>query len=149
MNAIRYYDTSAVLPLYLNEPASEVAQRALERDSGQLATSVLTTVELRAGLARLEHEGVLSAAQADAVFERARRDLDRTPRRLKLSGDVLEEAVRLLKIKGDTPLKTLNTLHVATCLRYGTGGFVTNDKQQARFAQQVGLRVSYLAGELT
>lgn len=135
------------MPLYLNEPASEAAQRALEQDGGQLVTSVLTTVELRSGLARLEYEGVLSAAQADAVFERARRDLDRTPRRLELSGEVIEEAVRLLKTKSDTPLKTLDTLHVATCLRYGTSGFVTNDKQQARFAQRTGLRVYYLTGE--
>lgn len=137
------------MPLYLNEPASEAAQGALEQDGGQLVTSVLTTVELRSGLARLEREGVLSAAQADAVFERARRDLERTPRRLELSEDVIEEAVRLLKTERDLRLKTLDTLHVATCLRYGTGGFVTNDKQQARFAQRTGLRVYCLAGDFT
>ena len=136
------------MPLYLNEPASEAAQGALKQDSGQLVTSVLTAVELRAGLARLEREGVLGATQADAIFERARRDLDHTPRRLELSEDVIKEAVRLLKTERELQLKTLDTLHVATCLRYGTSGFVTNDKQQARFAQRMGLRVHYLAGEL-
>ena len=147
-SAIRYYDTSAVLPLYLNEPASAAAQRALAQDSGQLVTSVLTPVELRSGLARLEFEGVLTPVQVTTVFERARQDLERTPRRLDLSQDVLEEAVRLLRSHKDAPVRTLDLLHVATCLRYGTGGFVTNDKQQARFAQRAGLRVLYLEGEL-
>ena len=135
------------MPLYLSEPASEAAQEVLEQDGGQLVTSVLTTVELRSSLARLEREGLLNAAQADAVFERARRDLDHTPRRLELSEEVIEEAVRLLKTERELSLKTLDTLHVATCLRYGTGGFVTNDKQQARFAQRTGLRVYYLTGD--
>ena len=53
-SGIRYYDTSAVLPLYLSEPASEAAHDALAQDHGQLVTSVLTVVEVRSGLARLE-----------------------------------------------------------------------------------------------
>ena len=131
----------------MSESASEAAQQALNQDSGQLVTSVLTTVELRSGLARLEYEGVLTPIQADTIFERARRDLDLTPRRLELSQEVIEEAVRLLK-STDTPVRTLDALHIATCLRFGTGGFVTNDKQQARFAQRAGLRVNYLGGGL-
>lgn len=143
-SGIRYYDTSAVLPLYLSEPATEAAQGALTRDFGQLVTSALTLVELRSGLARYQREGVLTAAQADTIFERAQRDLNSTPRRLELTREVLAEAVRLLKIGGAIPLRTLDALHVATCLRYGTNGFVTNDRQQARLAQAVGLDAHWL-----
>lgn len=134
--------------MYIDEPASEAAQDALARDFGQLVTSVLTVVELRSGLARYQREGVLSSSQADTVYERAQRDLNSTPRRLELTREVLAEAVRLLKTQASLSLRTLDALHVATCLRYGTSGFVTNDKQQARLAQAVGLDAHWLGGSL-
>ena len=136
-----------MLPLYLEEPATRAAHDALTRDAGQLVTSVLTLVEVRSGLARYGREGVLSAAQIEAVFERAQRDLERTPRRLELTLEVLAEAVRLFKTQTALPLRTLDTLHVASCLRYGTRGFVTRDRQQARLAQAVGLDVHLLGGD--
>lgn len=105
-------------------------------------TSVLAPVEAQAALARFQREGVLSAAQSETVAGRLRRDLEVSPRRLELSQDVLDEALRLLKVAA--PLRTLDALHVASCLRYGTRGFVTADRQQARFAQAVGLEVAYL-----
>ena len=67
-SGIRYYDTSAVLPLYLDEPATRAAHDALARDAGQLVTSVLTLIEVRSGLARYGREGVLSAAQIESCF---------------------------------------------------------------------------------
>jgi predicted nucleic acid-binding protein len=132
----------------LNEPASEAAQDALARDFGQLVTSVLTAVELRSGLAKYQREGVLTAAQADTIYERAQQDLSSTPRRLELTREVLTEAVRLFKTQMALPLRTLDALHIATCLRYGTNGFVTNDKQQARLARAVGLDAHWLGGSL-
>ena len=109
---------------------------------------MLTAVELRSGLARLEREGVLTAAQADTVFEQVEQDLGRTPRRLELTHEVLAEAVRLFTAHAALPLRTLDALHVATCLRYGTRGFVTGDRQQARLAQAAGLGVHWLGGRL-
>lgn len=106
-------------------------------------TSVLAPVEAQAALVRFQREGVLSAAQSERVAARLRADLDLAPRSLELNREVLGEALRLLKIV-QTPIRTLDVLHVASCLRYGTKGFVTADKQQARFAQAVGLEVSYL-----
>ena len=146
-SGIRYYDTSAVLPLYLDEPATEAAHDALTRDAGQLVTSVLTLIEVRSGLARYGREGVLNALQIEAVFERVQHDLERTPRRLELTSEVLTEAVRLFRMQTALPLRTLDMLHVATCLRYGTSGFVTNDKQQARLAQAIGLDVHLLGDD--
>lgn len=136
------------MPLYLGEPASEAAHEALTRDHAQLVTSVLTAVEMRSGLTRLEREGLLTAAQAETVFRRAELDLGRTPRRLELTHEVLAEAVRLFKAHLALPLRTLDALHIATCLRYGTRGFVTNDRQQARLAQAVGLDAHWLGGRL-
>lgn len=105
-------------------------------------------MEWRSGLTRCQREGVLTESQADTIFARAQHDLSGTPRRLELTREVLAEAVRLLKIQVALPLRTLDALHVATCLRYGTSGFVTNDKQQARLAQAVGLEAHWLGGSL-
>lgn len=135
------------MPLYLSEPASSAAQAALARDFGQLVTSALTLVELRSGLTRYEREGVLNAEQAEQIFKRARYDLAKTPRWLELSQKVLDEAIQLLKNYSEM-IRTLDALHVATCLRYGTRGFVTNDKQQARLAQAANLEVHWLGGRL-
>lgn len=128
----------------MDEPATEAAHDALTRDAGQLVTSVLTLVEVRSALARYGREGALSASQIEAVFERIKRDLERTPRRLELTPEVLTEAVRLFEAQTALPLRTLDTLHVATCLRYGTRSFVTNDRQQVRLAQAAGLDVHLL-----
>ena len=103
---------------------------------------------MRSGLARLAREGVLTAAQLETVFEQVERDLGRTPRRLELTREVLAETVRLFKVHAALPLRTLDALHIATCLRYGTGGFVTNDRQQAHLAQAAGLDVHWLGGGL-
>ena len=103
---------------------------------------------MRSGLARYEREGVLNAEQVRLVFERARSDLAQTPRRLELSSDVLTEALRLMDQHRARPSRTLDVLHIATCLRYGTRGFVTNDKQQAQLARAAGLEVRWLEGGL-
>ena len=147
-NAIRYYDTSALLPLYLPEPATAAAQTALERDFGQLVTSVISPIELRSALARYARDGLLSPEQAEAIFRRAQLDLNHTPRRLELTHDVIHEALRLFTAQSRQPMRTLDVLHVATCLRYGTLGFVTNDRQQARLAANTGLDVVWLGGDL-
>lgn len=147
-SAIRYYDTSALLPLYLPEAASEAAQVALQRDFGQLVTSVISLVELRSGLARYQREGFLSRDQAAVVFHRAEGDLAQTPRRLELTQDVIYEALRLLSSDTHQPMRTLDVLHIATCLRYGSSGFVTNDRHQAKLAANVGLEVAWLGGDL-
>ncbi len=144
LSGIRYYDTSALLPLYLEEPVTEAAQEALTRDFGQLVTSVLALVEVQATLARHQREGSLNAAQSEAVMARLSHDLDGAPRRLELGEAVLDEAIRLLRVQLSPPLRTLDALHIASCLDYGTRGFVTADRQQAQFARALGLEVALL-----
>ena len=131
------------MPLYLNEPTSAAAQAALERDFGQLVSSQLALVELRSALARLQRQQALSSLQANTVFIRIEQDLLAAPRQLELSKDIIRETVRLLNATL-LPLGSLDALHIATCLRYGTNGFVTGDKQQAQAAKSFGLTTELL-----
>jgi len=58
---ILYLDTSALLKLYAEEPASDQVRKAVARAS-TVATSRLSFVEARAALARKLREGGLAAA---------------------------------------------------------------------------------------
>ena len=91
---------------------------------------------------------MFTAAQAEAVFGQVEQDLERTPRRLELTHEALTQAARLFTAHAALPLRTQGALHVATCLRYGTRGFVTNDQQQARLAQAAGLSTHWLGESL-
>ncbi len=67
-----YLDTSALLKLYVSEPAADIVRRGVEEASA-VATSTVSYVEARAALARRLREGVLTPdAHRQAVA-----DLDR------------------------------------------------------------------------
>lgn len=133
------------MPLYIRQSSSANAVKAIERDFGQLVTSIITVTEIRTALARLERQGALITSQVETIVTSINEDLDQTTRRLELSSDVSAEASRLITAYKDLNIKTLDILHIASCLRFGTRGFVTNDKQQAYFAKQVGLIVEDLS----
>lgn len=68
---IVYFDTSALLPLYVHDPASRAARR-VRRRATRVATSYLAFAEALAALHRLENDGHLSAvsrARAAANLE--------------------------------------------------------------------------------
>ena len=67
-----YLDTSALLKLYVSEPAADVVRRGVE-EASRVATSTVSYVEARAALARGLWEGVLSSA----AHQQAVTDLDR------------------------------------------------------------------------
>lgn len=52
---IAYCDTSSLIKLYVDEPGSDTVRQLL-RDAGQIATSAVAYVEIRAALARLRRE---------------------------------------------------------------------------------------------
>lgn len=74
---MRFWDSSALLPLFVEQPTTRVL-RSWTEDDTDLALWVLSDVELRSGLARLVREGALGlesaqevALQAEALFERS------------------------------------------------------------------------------
>lgn len=122
------------------------AQRALKRDFGQIVTSELTIIELRSALARLERSKKLTSFQVTTVFKTIEQVLIGT-RQLGLSAEIIKETLELLS-RTDLPIRALDAIHLASCLHYGTNGFVTGDKQQARLANKLGLSTQWLGGKL-
>ena len=66
-----YLDTSSLVKLYVTESGSHVV-RQLVGDANVVATSVVAYAETRAALARLRHEGVLTASKLTS----AKREFD-------------------------------------------------------------------------
>ncbi len=64
---MRYWDTSSLVPLFVQQPTSHVMRTLYESDSHVLAWS-LTEVEVRSAVCRYVREGGLAAAAADAAM---------------------------------------------------------------------------------
>jgi len=69
---MRYWDTSAILPLIVDEPARERLLELYEEDS-QIVAWWSTPVELASAVARREREGAISAKNAEAAIKAAKR----------------------------------------------------------------------------
>jgi predicted nucleic acid-binding protein len=66
---MRFWDSSALVPLCVHEPTSEALGKLLKEDS-EVAVWWATPVECASALARLEREAILDAAGAAVAFER-------------------------------------------------------------------------------
>jgi predicted nucleic acid-binding protein len=67
---MRFWDSSAVVPLLVQQAQSDLATRWLEQD-GQVATWTLTPVEVASALWRLVRDGELAEATALEADQRA------------------------------------------------------------------------------
>lgn len=69
---MRYWDTSAILPLIVDEPAREKQLELYEEDP-QIVAWWATPVEIASAISRREREGTITAADADAALKAAKR----------------------------------------------------------------------------
>lgn len=108
---MRFWDSSALVPLLVEQEASGAVGRALEED-GVVAAWWGTPVECGSALARLEREGVLS--QENAAVARSRLDaLERSWHEVQPSDPLRRAARRLLRLH---PLRTLDALQSAAAI---------------------------------
>ena len=108
---MRFWDTSALLPLLVAEPRTD-AMVALMRDDPAAAVWWLTPVECWSALARLEREGRLTESQvteAAGLLDEARRRWTEVPPIER----VRDQASRLVRLH---PLRTADALQLAAAL---------------------------------
>ena len=135
-----YFDTSALLPYYRAEPASEAVQAVLSEQTQPVLISGLTTVEVASTFARWVRMGELTEAQANRI-EGAFRD-DIAEHRLlvrHLRQAHFERAYHWLLTR-KTSLRTLDALHLA-CAEAHEAILVTYDGAMRQAAEFFGLRV--------
>jgi uncharacterized protein len=136
-----YFDTSALVKRYVDEPGRREVLRLLRRN--ECVTSAVLPVELRSRLGRRVAEGSIDAAQLPAILKHVA--VDRPYWTLvEVGTDVLAGAETLVAAH---PIRTLDAIHVASAqlfaARVSMPGltFVSADKRQTETAVAVGLVV--------
>ena len=109
-----YFDTSALLKFYIEEPGSGVVIDLIQ-NLGDARISILdvTLLELRSAVRRREREGNMSGREANRIIDRIYEDSLSVYLVQSLNLLVIEEAARVLDRH---PLKTLDALQLAGCL---------------------------------
>ncbi|MHB0980441.1 MAG: type II toxin-antitoxin system VapC family toxin [Thermoleophilia bacterium] len=135
----RYLDTSALLPYYRQEPASDAVEAFLLSLSRPVIVSRLVEVEFASALARWVRMDELDEPQA-MLIEYAYLDdlraglLDLTP-----LPPLAYRRARDWLLKRDVPLRTLDALHLAAC-HEAAAELITCDEQLHRAAEQLSVR---------
>jgi predicted nucleic acid-binding protein len=109
---MRFWDSSALVPLCVDEPATDAAS-ALFRDDRDVAVWWAAPAECASALARLEREGALGTTDAAEAFQR----LDRLAAswiEVEPSDEIREVARRLLRVH---PLRAADALQLAAAYR--------------------------------
>lgn len=138
---MRFWDSSALVPLFVEQPSSDVAKAVFAED----AEAVLwwgSPVEVESAFARLRRDEVLDEAgieMARSLFS----DLRDGALEVEPSGEIRQQAIRLL---ANHTLRAADALQLAASLTWserGTSGaaFVSFDERLRAAAQTEGFTV--------
>lgn len=138
---MRFWDSSALVPLLIREPSSEQVRRLLAEDH-DIVASIITPIEIQSALWRRRHHNEMAADQhiiAEEAFAR-----------LSESWSEIDDIVEVRQLAMD--LITRHVLRAADALQLGTAiiassgvpgslPFVTHDTDLAAAARAEGFTV--------
>ena len=139
---MRFWDSSAIVPLIIDEPGRTTLLEMLESDPVMVVWWG-TPVELVSAVSRRERDGHLDPVIAAAAMDRVRR-LERAWHQVTPSDSLRNRAQRLLRVH---PLRAADSLQLAAALAVGgddpaSTRFVSLDRRLRDAAQREGLDVS-------
>lgn len=132
-----YLDASALVPLAVEEAASDKVQAFMDRQDDRLLVSEFAAAEAASGVSRLVRMGELEAGAATAALE----DLDAWRFIATEPVDVTAGDFRLAHLlvrRFETKLRAADALHVAIAKRLGAR-LVSRDKGMRDAAEMVGV----------
>ena len=134
-----FLDSSALAKRYVQEPGSDRLEEILFSASS-LGISVICLPEVVSALCRIRRERKLSQPQylkaKQALFE----DIDDTSV-VNVTDQVVARAIELLE---RWPLRSSDSLHVASAAEWAADLFVSSDARQCAAARAYGLQVEEL-----
>lgn len=138
---MKFWDTSAVVPLLLNEARTSAAHAVYLADPS-VAVAWITVVECASAIARAEHDRLLLLAEATEAFARLD-DLARRWTEVEPAQGLRDVARRMLRVHR---LRSSDALQLASAYLTSGGSapsldFVTFDVRQASAAQREGFRL--------
>ncbi len=142
---MRFWDSSALIPLLVDQPSTEPARRLLEEDPA-LAVWWATPIECASAFARLRREGIVTE-EVEAALSRRLIELRDAWFEIVPGDGVRDQALRLLRIH---PLRSADAMQLAAALEWSgspaSGDLVTFDHRLARAARREGFRVLGVSG---
>lgn len=142
--AYAYFDTSALIKRYVNEPGRRAVLQLLRKNG--CVTSAVLPVEVRSALRRRVAEGTLDENRVPAILERFTADRAFWTF-VEVFHEVLETAEALSAVH---PLRALDAIHVASAQlfagRIGSPAFtfVSADVRQTSAAAALGMNTRHL-----
>jgi uncharacterized protein len=137
---VRFWDTSAIVPLLLEQEATGAVRPIFEADA-EMAAWWGTPVECASALARVRREGLLSVEDETLTLDLLEM-LQEAWLEILPSAELREESKRLLRVH---PLKAADALQLAAALVWAGSPrgveLVTLDERLALAARLEGLRV--------
>lgn len=135
-------DTSAVLPYYRQEQASERVQATLKAQSQPALISPLTQVEVASALARWVRMGELSDPQANRIESAFHEDVSQGRFLLcTIEGAHYRRASHWISTR-KTSLRTLDALHLA-CAEHHEARLISEDEALINAANFLGVDADY------
>lgn len=138
---MRYWDTSALLPLLLKQRCSENIREIIKEDKA-ISTSWISKVELSSAICRLEREGHISEIELDSLLRRVDM-LIQSCCIVHPSEKLSDRAMRALRSHS---IKSLDAIQLASALIVSKDvtnnfEFITLDKQLGNIARKEGFIV--------
>jgi predicted nucleic acid-binding protein len=136
-----FWDSSALIPLFVEEPHSKNLLRLAKKDR-EMIVWWGSSLECRSAFARLRRESKITSVQEDRIIEQLT-SLSGAWSEILPSESVRQTAARLLRLH---PLKTADSLQLAAALVWSgdqmrKGGFVCLDQRLGEAARKEGLVV--------
>ena len=141
-----YWDTSALLKLYVAEPDSPYFLELLAGSEQQILSSSIVTTEVLCALHRKEIAGDLKRGAAQSVFRRFMTDVD-AGRILTVpyGGDVMSEVRTVVRLAFGRPrplaVHSLHAIHIGSALAARARTLVATDTRLREVASLVHLKV--------
>jgi predicted nucleic acid-binding protein len=139
-----YFDTSALVKRYVNEPGRREVLQLLRRHD--IVTSAILPVEVRSALRRRASEGTLDPARVAEILRRVASDRAYWTL-VEVGSEVLAAAEALV---GTHPLCTLDAIHVASAQLFRNHLptkeliFASADGRQSATAAALGMTVRHI-----
>jgi len=139
-----YFDTSALIKRYVDEPGRPEVLRLLRKN--QCVVSAVLPVEVRSALRRRVGEKTLDAKRVPGILKRLAADRGYWTI-IEVSREVLATAESL---SGAHPLRALDAIHVASAKLFAdrlasqTFTFVSADSRQTEVAEALGIQTRYV-----
>lgn len=141
MQQMVYIDTSLLVKRYVTEPGSDELDSYLLETQPTLFVSELTRLELASTFSRKQREGRMSKTHQAALQQQADEDvLSGTLRLVHLQNSIIRQGLTLMQTLQQA-IATLDAIHLASAMHQNVEIFMTDDKQLARAALEVGLQV--------